>query len=120
MNSNLEPTFFPTKQEIIWVNFQPSTANELRGRHPAVVLSTSGFSKVTGQVAVSPITHGRSNRLNDAFIPVTGNEKIDGYVNPFQFHTFSISGRHIESSGTFLSTEAFAQLIQIHKQILDI
>jgi len=117
-NSNLK--FFPEQQEIIWVDFQPSKDNELRGRHPAVVLSTNGFSKITGQVAISPITHAANNHLKSLFVPISNNDKVQGYVNPMQFHTFSIIGRNMTSTHTFLDDEAFMNVIRTHEQILNI
>jgi len=54
------------------------------------------------------------------FIPINNNPKINGFVNPLQFHTFSIIGRHIESTGTLLDIEAFARVIRIHQQLLNI
>lgn len=47
----------PDQQDIIWINFQPSKGQEIRGRHPAVVLSHADYTIQTGLVAVSPITH---------------------------------------------------------------
>ncbi|WP_125567513.1 type II toxin-antitoxin system PemK/MazF family toxin [Companilactobacillus insicii] len=120
MNSSVRKKFYPEQQEIVWVDFQPSKDNELRGRHPAVVISTSGYSKITGQVAVSPITHGKNNKLKSMFIPINNNDKVDGYVNPLQFHTFSILGRNIQSSSTILDDASFAEVIRIHEQILNI
>jgi len=102
------------------VDFQPSKSNELRGRHPAVVISTIGFSIITGQAAVSPITHAANNNLRSMFIPIKKDHKINGFINPLQFHTFSINGRNIKSSGEFLDDASFAYVIQAHKQILDI
>jgi len=119
MNSN-ERLVYPIQQEIVWVDFQPSSDNEIYGRHPAVVLSTSGFSIITNQVAISPITHAHHNRLNQLFIPVTNNSEVEGFVNPLQFHTFSILGRHLETTSTFLDDAAFSEVIRIHKQILDL
>ncbi|MFC6164978.1 type II toxin-antitoxin system PemK/MazF family toxin [Lactiplantibacillus dongliensis] len=120
MNSKVVHVLKPVQREIVWIDFQPSQANELRGRHPAVGLSTAGFSELTGQVAVSPITHATHNHLKTMFIPINNNPKINGFVNPLQFHTFSIIGRHIESTGTLLDIEAFARVIRIHQQLLNI
>ncbi|AKP64095.1 type II toxin-antitoxin system PemK/MazF family toxin [Levilactobacillus koreensis] len=120
MNSKAAIKDYPEQQEIIWIDFQSSRSNELRDRHPAVVLSTVGFSKITNQVAVSLITHATSNRLKDMFVPVANNPQIEGYVNPLQFHTFSLKGRDITTTGTFLDDYAFAKVLRIHKQILNI
>lgn len=118
--TNSKSPFFPEQQEIVWVDFQPSKHNELRGRHPAVVLSTKGFSQITGQVVVSPITHATSNHLKSFFVPISNNAQIQGYVNPLQFHTFSLLGRHITSTQTFLDDAAFMKVIRTHAQILNI
>ncbi|KRK89701.1 hypothetical protein FC99_GL000318 [Levilactobacillus koreensis JCM 16448] len=54
------------------------------------------------------------------FVPVANNPQIEGYVNPLQFHTFSLKGRDITTTGTFLDDYAFAKVLRIHKQILNI
>lgn len=117
MKNSSDP-FYPRRQEIVWVDFQPSKENEMRGRHPAVVLSNPGYSQITGLVAVSPITHASANRLKSMFIPVQNNSEINGYVNPLQFHTFSIKGRHVQSTATFLDDLAFAEVMKIHRQLM--
>ena len=118
MNSKYPLSF--EQQEIVWADFQPSTENELRGRHPAVVLSTKGYSLITGLVAVSPITHATNNHFKSLFVPIEQNSKITGFVNPLQFHTFRIKGRHIESAGSHLDDHTFAQVIRIHRQLLNL
>ncbi|WP_395387416.1 type II toxin-antitoxin system PemK/MazF family toxin [Pediococcus parvulus] len=111
--------YVPEQQDIIWINFQPSKKNELRGRHPAVVLSTSGYTAVTGLVAVSPITHATDNRLKEMVVPIKSDFGIEGFVNPLQFHTFSVIGRHVEYAGGLLDDASFAVVLKVHQQILN-
>lgn len=115
MSSN----YIPEQQDIVWINFQPSKANELKERHPAVVLSNSGYTMVTGLVAVSPIMHATDNRLKELFVPIKTNFGIEGFVNPLQFHTFSMTGRHVEFAGGLLDDASFAVVLRVHKQILN-
>lgn len=111
--------YLPQQQDIVWIDFMPSAGNELTDRHPAVVLSTSGYTEITGLVAVSPITHAKNNRLKEFFIPITG-KSIAGYINPLQFFTYSITNRHLQFTGEVLGDLAFSQLIETHRQLLNI
>ena len=111
--------YVPEQQDIIWINFQPSKKNELLGRHPAVVLSTSGYTAVTGLVAVSPITHATDNRLKEMVVPIKSDFGIEGFVNPLRFHTFSVIGRHVEYAGGLLDDASFAVVLKVHQQILN-
>jgi mRNA interferase MazF len=114
MSSN----YVPERQDVVWVDFQPSKLNEIRGRHPAVVLSNSGYSRLTGLVAVSPITHAVNNKLQELFIPIKTNFDIEGYINPLQFHTFSIKGRNVQFAGGLIDDATFAEVAIRHEQIV--
>lgn len=109
----------PRQQDIVWLDFMPSTGQEISGCHPAVVLSTSGYTEITGLVAVSPITHAANNRLKDFFIHIHSTQ-VEGYINPLQFYTFSITKRHLQLTGEALGDLAFAQLMKVHQQLLNI
>lgn len=109
----------PQQQDIIWLDFMPSTGNEITGRHPAVVISISGYTELTGLVAVSPITQARNNRLTDFFIPIK-TRSIEGYINPLQFFTYSVYQRRLQFTGEKLGDLAFAQIMETHRQLLDL
>jgi mRNA interferase MazF len=112
--------YLPKRQEIVWVDFHPSSDNELSGRHPAVVLSNEKFSKVTGLTVVLPITHARNNRLNDLFIPLTKINRINGYINPLQISTLSIRGRKVEPTGEMVSNYDYARATYRLNQIIQL
>lgn len=111
--------YIPSRQALIWINFKPSTGEEIRGRHPALVLSSKEYSLITGLVIVVPITHARNNRLKDFFIPLHA-KKLEGYINPLQIFSFSIRKRHVEFADEVADTQDWAQTIQTQKEILGI
>ncbi|MDV7719330.1 pemK family growth inhibitor [Pediococcus ethanolidurans] len=74
---------------------------------------------VTGLVAVSPITHAADNRLKELFVPIKTNFGIEGFVNPLQFHTFSMTGCNVEFAGGLLDDASFAVVLRVHQQILN-
>ena len=109
--------YVPDRQDLIWINFKPSVGQEIRGRHPAIVISSANYSRLTGLVMVMPITHGTNNRLKRLFIPLYA-QKLEGYINPLQTYTFSIEKRNAQFTGEIASTEYWARAIAIHKDIL--
>lgn len=65
--TNYEEHYIPDRQDLIWINFKPSVGQEIRGRHPAMVISSANYSRLTGLVMVMPITHAVNNRLKSFF-----------------------------------------------------
>lgn len=51
--------YIPQKQDIIWIDFNPSKGKEIQKHRPALVISSDNYNKQTGFVAVCPITHGQ-------------------------------------------------------------
>jgi mRNA interferase MazF len=113
-------SYVPERQDIIWINFLPTVGEELRGRHPAVVLSTKIYSELTGLVLVTPITHGANDRLKDFFIPLNSSAggKTEGFINPLQLFTFSVKGRKAEFTGEILTDSTFALVQKKVRQLV--
>ncbi|NUF99050.1 mRNA-degrading endonuclease [Lactobacillus mellis] len=42
--------------DIVWINFNPTQGHEQKGRRPAIVYSLPDFQRLTGLIAVMPIT----------------------------------------------------------------
>lgn len=98
--------------DIVRINFSPSIANEMRGEHPVVVVSSDFYNKKTAYIIVCPITsHGNDF---EGYIPLNGY-KIYGRVNATQIHSFSLK-RII--SMRIVDTLRPEDLLQV-KQILD-
>lgn len=89
-------SYIPHKGDIVTIDFNPSAGSEIRKRRPALVLSNHIYSELTGLVLVCPITHAGNNKLAKLgmFIPFN-NEKVNGMVNPLQFHTYDYINRRI-------------------------
>lgn len=89
--------YLPHKGDIVTVSFDPSAGREMQKRRPALVLSNAKYSKLTGLAVVCPITHAENNRLKGSGLLVQLHQKkVDGYVNPLQFHTFDFRRRQFE------------------------
>lgn len=93
---NGDSSYTPCKGDIVTINFNPSAGNEIQKRRPALVISNSRYAQLTGLALVCPITHANNNRLKDSglFIPIN-TEKIEGVINPLQFHTFDYQQRQM-------------------------
>lgn len=110
--------YIPKKQDIIWIDFNPSVGREIQKRRPALVVSSDNYNKQTGFVAVCPITHGQTKLKEKGLMVEVSSEKVDGYVNPFQLHTFDYKVRQAEKI-TVLDDYAFAQVVQLYSFIFE-
>lgn len=98
--------------DIIWINFSPSVGTEMKGRHPAVVVSSNAYNEKTSYVIVCPITsHGNEFA---GYIPLRGY-KVHGRINAIQVHSFSLKRTKTLGIIDKLRTE---DLIQV-KQVID-
>ncbi|KRL20980.1 PemK family protein [Lentilactobacillus kisonensis DSM 19906 = JCM 15041] len=101
------------------IDFDPSVGHEIRKRRPAIVLSNQGYSRLTHLVVVCPITHAAHNTLQENhFLVEVNNDKINGFINPFQFFTYDYHSRHAEFIG-ILDTPAFLKVKTIINDILN-
>lgn len=90
-------SYLPHKGDIVSVDFNPSSGTEIRKRRPALVISNSKYSKLTGLAVVCPITHADNNKLKKTGMLVkVDNARVDGLVNPLQFHTFDYKAREMK------------------------
>lgn len=48
--------YIPSKGDIVWLNFDPSSGKEIQKRRPALVVSRDKFNNHTGFTVVCPIT----------------------------------------------------------------
>lgn len=112
----MKSKYVPQKQDIIWIDFDPSAGREIQKRRPALVVSSDNYSKQTGFVAVCPITHGQARLRAHGLLVDIESDKVDGSVNPFQLHTFDYKARNAEKI-TILDDYAFAQVVQLYNFI---
>ena len=64
--------------DIIYLDFDPQSGHEQRGRRPALVVSSGTFNRFSSMTMVCPITHtDRGHPFHDR---LHGTAKIDGVV----------------------------------------
>ena len=57
MNVAPRSGWVPDRRDMIWVNFNPGSGQEMKDEHPMLVLTTRAFNDRTGIVIGLPITH---------------------------------------------------------------
>ena len=60
-------SYIPKRNDVIWLNFEPSTGREQSKRRPALVLSPKEYNK-SGLAIVVPITSGTGISDNKGFM----------------------------------------------------
>ena len=64
-----DPEYVPVRGDVVWINFDPQTGNEIPKRRPALVLSSSDFNYWRKSAVVCPITsRGRASSF-DVVVP---------------------------------------------------
>lgn len=86
--------YVPEQGDIIWFSFDLQTGHEQKGRRPALVLSCYLFNKKTGLAFVAPITN--TNRNYPLHIPLTDNNKTQGFVMSEQVKSLDLTQRKPE------------------------
>ena len=87
--------YIPEKQDIIWLDFDPSVGREIQKRRPALVVSRREYALQTGFVAVCPITHGQQHLAEKGLLVPVSSDKVDGAVNPFQLYPSNLAYKEI-------------------------
>ena len=109
--------YLPKKGDVVLINFNPSTGHEINKYRPALVVSNQKYARLTGLALVCPITHAESNRLLDSGLLIAIDaKKVNGYINPLQFHTFDFNRRDMK----FLERASSKNLTQVIQTINDI
>jgi len=83
----------PDRCEMIWVNFNPGSGQEMKDEHPMLVLSTRAFNDRTGIVIGLPMTHAASNEDNPFAVKYAGPRGEVGYVLTHQPKSFDWRAR---------------------------
>lgn len=119
MKVNGQNEYVPSKGEIVTIDFEPSAGREKKKRRPAVVISNQKYSQLTGLAVVTPITSSKNPKMIDLGIYIKVNHpKVDGYVNPLQFHTFDYKRRNIKAIGQ-LQNHSMKKVLELINQIIN-
>lgn len=110
-------SYVPHKGDVVLINFNPSAGHEISKYRPAMVVSNERYAQLTGLALVCPITHAENNRLLDSGLLIEIDaEKVNGYINPLQFHTFDYKRRDMK----FVERASRKNLAQVIQTINDI
>jgi mRNA interferase MazF len=70
----------PDRADIIWIDFSPQVAREMKDLHPMLVLSPRAFNERTSLVIGLPMTTASYNHDNPFAIRFSGPKNVVGYV----------------------------------------
>jgi mRNA interferase MazF len=96
--------------DIIWLNFDPQTGHEQRGRRPAVVVSNERFNRFSKMAIVCPITNTDKN--HPFHVRLNHTTSTQGVILCDQVRTVDIYARNFEMIES-LSDEILIEVIDI-------
>jgi mRNA interferase MazF len=85
--------YIPERGDIVWLNFNPQSGHEQKGKRPAVVVSPKEYNEKTGLGLFCPIT---SKIKGYPFEVEIKNPKITGVVLSDQIKSLDWRTREIE------------------------
>ena len=80
--------------DIIWLDFDPQTGHEQKGRRPAMVVSNKTFNHFSGLAIVCPITNTKKDY--PFHVKLDERTKTTGVVLSDQARTLDINARNYE------------------------
>lgn len=96
--------------DFVWLNFSPSEGLEMRGKHPAVIVSTDAYNQAGNYVIVCPITsHGTDAPI---YYKLVDYDTVHGRVNCSQIHSFD-QKRIIDKTGERMTAADFSYVHQL-------
>ena len=98
--------------DIVYLDFDPQSGHEQKGRRPALVVSNDLFNRVSSMTMVCPITH--TDRGHPFHLRLEGPEKTDGMVLCDQARMLDLNSRNavfVEKAPAALVAEAVDLII---------
>lgn len=77
--------YIPKRGDLLWINFNPQSGREQKGKRPALVVSSSEYNKVSGLIVVCPIT---SHTKMYPFEVSLHDNRIEGVILSDQIKNF--------------------------------
>lgn len=69
MTGHKSVSYVPQRGDVVWLDFDPQTGHEQRGRRPAVVLSPSSYNRATELAIFCPVTNRTKGYAWEVAIP---------------------------------------------------
>ncbi|MBV8802200.1 MAG: type II toxin-antitoxin system PemK/MazF family toxin [Gammaproteobacteria bacterium] len=84
----MKAVWIPDRGEVIWINYNPQVAHEMRDMHPMLVLSPKKFNAHTGIVIGLPMTTAEYNDTNPFAVRFQGKGRKVSYILSHQPKSF--------------------------------
>jgi len=106
----VKKNYSPERGDIVWLNFDPQSGHEQKGKRPAIVISPKEYNEKVGLGLFCPIT----NIIKDyPFEVKIENKKINGVVLSDQIKSLDWKAREIE----FITKETSEKINEIISRI---
>ena len=86
--------YVPDQGDIVSLDFDPSSGNEIMKRRPALVLSKKIFNAHTGFAVVAPITSTKRESKLEVMLP--SDILVQGAVLTYQIKSLDFSTRNVK------------------------
>ena len=98
--------YFPDQGDLVWLEFDPQSGHEQRGRRPAVVLSPASYNLKVGLMLCCPIT---TKAKGYPFEVEIKTKEVTGVVLADQVKSLDWRARNAHSAGV-VSAEVLAEV----------
>lgn len=101
----------PDRGDLVWLDFTPQAGHEIRGAHPALVISPLAYNKKVGLALFCPITSKKKGYPFEVVLPA--GLKIMGVVLSDQIKSLDWRARKIhrvDKAPAFVVSEAIAKM----------
>ena len=89
----VKKVYIPDRGDIVWLEFNPQSGHEQRGKRPAIVLSHKLYNEKVGLAILCPIT---SKEKGYPFEVRVDGKKIQGSILSDQIKSLDWKSRNIE------------------------
>ncbi len=87
-------SYAPERGDLVWLNFNPQTGHEQKGRRPAVVLSPKEYNLKAGLAILCPVTSSIKGYPFEVILPKSCS--IHGVILSDQIKSLDWSARGLE------------------------
>jgi mRNA interferase MazF len=96
--------YVPDQGDLVWLEFDPQSAHEQKGRRPALVLSPASYNQIVGLMLCCPIT---TKAKGYPFEVEVKTKEVTGVVLADQVKSLDWRARNASFAGS-VSTEVLA------------
>ncbi|QLF69674.1 type II toxin-antitoxin system PemK/MazF family toxin [Peteryoungia desertarenae] len=104
----------PAPGEIWWIDLQPASGKEQRGRHAGVILSAYKFNMATGLAFIAPVTTvGKASRLTGFAVPLSAaGTAITGVIQVDQVKSLDWRNRMAQKTTDRVPDDIMTEILE--------